>query len=137
MSPKPKVRPDDLDLAFFNATAEAGTLCLQHCQHCSAWTHPARYYCPRCSSSELKFTPVSGDADIHSYTISHFSVESAWKDLVPYATIVAQTAEGPRVLARTTMSREEVRIGKPIRLRTEVVDPEFSYIWAEPQGDSK
>jgi uncharacterized protein len=130
MSSKPRIQPDDLDLAFYNATAEAGRLCLQHCQDCGNWTHPARYYCPKCSSANYAFDPVSGEAQIHSYTISHFSIEPAWKDLVPYAALVAETVEGPRVVARTEMSREEVRIGVPIRLAVEVMDSEFSYVWA-------
>jgi uncharacterized OB-fold protein len=132
MSSKPRVQPDDLDLAFYNATAEAGRLCLQHCRDCGNWTHPARYYCPKCSSANYAFDPVSGEAQIHSYTISHFSIEPAWKDLVPYAAIVAETVEGPRVVARTEMPREEVRIGRPIRLAVEVMDSEFSYVWASP-----
>jgi uncharacterized OB-fold protein len=136
MSTKPKVQPDDLDLSFYNATAEAGQLCLQHCHDCGTWTHPARYYCPTCTSGNFCFDPVSGEATIHSYTISHFSVESAWKDLVPYAAIVAETAEGPRVIARTKMPNEAIALGKPIRLRVEVMDAEFSFVWAEPAEDA-
>jgi uncharacterized OB-fold protein len=131
MSSKPKVAPDDLDLAFYQATAAAGALCLQQCQSCGHWTHPARYYCPICSSEEQRFVPVSGAATIHSYTISHFSVESAWRDRVPYVSIVAETEEGPRVIARTDLKADDMQIGRAIRLRTEVIDPEFSYVWAE------
>lgn len=131
-SSKPKVQPDDLDLAFYQATAAAGTLCLQHCEACGTWTHPARYYCPNCSSENFVFRPVSGEAEVHSHTVSHFSVESAWRDRVPYVSIVAETKEGPRVVARTDMTPDAVRIGTPIRLRTEVIDAEFSYVWAEP-----
>jgi uncharacterized OB-fold protein len=131
-SSKPKVQPDDLDLAFYQATAEAGTLCLQHCEDCGTWTHPARYYCPTCSSENFAFRPVSGEAEVHSHTVSHFSVESAWRDRVPYVSIVAETKEGPRVVARTDMAPDAARIGTPIWLRTEVIDAEFSYVWAEP-----
>ncbi|MBA2935274.1 OB-fold domain-containing protein [Sphingomonas sp. CGMCC 1.13654] len=130
-STKPKVQPDDLDLAFFEATAGAGQLCLQHCGDCGRWTHPARYYCPHCASENYSFDPVSGKAEVHSFTVSHFSVESAWKDRVPYVTIVAETAEGPRLVARTDLKPGDVSIGQPILLRAEVVDPEFSYVWAE------
>jgi len=130
-STKPKGQPDDLDLAFYQATAAAGRLCLQHCGDCGQWTHPARYYCPNCSSENYAFEPVSGKAQVHSFTVSHFSVENAWKDKVPYVTIVAETAEGPRVVARTDMAPDAVAIGNPIRLKAEVIDPEFSYIWAE------
>jgi len=131
MSTKPKVQPDDLDLAFYQATAEARRLCLQHCEDCGQWTHPARYYCPACSSENFTFKPTNGEAEIHSFTVSHFSVETAWKDLVPYVVIVAETQEGPRVVARTDLTPEEVEIGQKIRLRVEVIDPEFSYVWAE------
>jgi uncharacterized OB-fold protein len=131
-SVKPKVQPDDLDLAFFQATADAGELCLQHCEDCGQWTHPARYYCPKCSSENFRFRPVNGAAEVHSFTVSHFSVESAWKDRLPYVTIVAEVAEGPRLVARTDMKPDEVAIGTAIRVRAEVIDPEFSFIWAEP-----
>ncbi len=131
-SSKPKVQPDDLDLAFYQATAEAGRLCLQHCGDCGQWTHPARYYCPNCSSENFAFRPVSGAAEVHSYTVSHFSVESAWRDRVPYVTIVAETKEGPRLVARTDMKRDEIAIGNSIRLKAEIIDSEFSYVWAEP-----
>jgi hypothetical protein len=64
--------------------------------------------------------------------VSHFSVESAWKDKVPYVTIVAETEEGPRLVARTEIKPEDVAIGNPILLRAEIIDLEFSYVWAEP-----
>jgi uncharacterized OB-fold protein len=130
-STKPKVSPDDLDLAFYQATAEAGQLCLQHCEDCGQWTHPARYYCPNCTSENYSFKPVSGKAEVHSFTVSHFSVESAWKDKVPYVTIVAETEEGPRLVARTEMKPDEVRIGNAIRVKAEIIDSEFTYLWAE------
>ena len=130
-STKPKVQPDDLDLAFYQATAEGGQLCLQHCGDCGQWTHPARYYCPTCSSENFAFRPISGAAVVHSFTVSHFSVESAWKDRVPYVTIVAETEEGPRLVARTDMAPDMVAIGNRIRLKAEIIDPEFTYVWAE------
>jgi uncharacterized OB-fold protein len=137
MSPKPKVQPDDLDLKFFNAISETGQLCLQHCNDCGAWTHPARYYCPHCASQNFSFRPVSGKAEVHSWTMSHFSVEAAWKDRVPYISIVAETAEGPRLVARTDLSADVVQLGLPLHLRVEVIDSEFSYLWADAVGDSK
>lgn len=130
MDRKPRIQPDDLDLAFYRATGDAGKLCLQHCRDCGTWTHPARYYCPHCSSERFGFDPVGGEATVHSYTVSHFSVEPAWKDRVPYVSIVAETAEGPRLVARTDLKPDEVRIGMPIRLHVEVESPEFSFVWA-------
>ncbi len=130
-SGKPKVQPDDLDLAFFQATAAASRLCLQRCEDCGRWTHPARYYCPQCASENFAFRPIDGAAEVHSLTVSHFSVESAWRDRVPYVTIVAETREGPRLVARTDLTPDAVKIGDRIRLRAEVIDADFSYVWAE------
>jgi uncharacterized OB-fold protein len=133
MTTKLKIRlpqPDDLDLKFYEATAAAGKLCIQHCDECGQWTHPARYYCPACSSARFSFRPVSGRASVHSYTVSHFSVEPAWKDQVPYVAIVAELAEGPRVIARSSVSPDAIAIGMPITVAVEVVSPEFSFVWA-------
>src|ERR1700733_14392968 len=122
-------QPDDLDLKFYQATAAAGMLCIQQCDDCGQRTHPARYYCPACSSERFSFNPVSGRATVHSYTVSHFSVEPAWKDAVPYVTIVAELAEGPRVIARTArISPTSIAIGMPVVLKVEVVAAEFSYV---------
>jgi uncharacterized OB-fold protein len=137
MHAKPKIQPDDLDLEFYKAICKTGRLCLQQCDDCGAWTHPARYYCPHCSSGKFSFKPVSGKAEVHSWTISHFSVEPGWKDEVPYISIVAETAEGPRLIARTKMAAEILRIGLPLQLSVEVIDPEFSYVWADPAGEGK
>jgi len=123
-------QPDDLDAVFYSTIAETGKLCVQHCNDCGSWTHPPRYYCPECASENFSFPPVSGKATAHSFTVSHFTVEPAWKDLVPYTTIVAELAEGPRVIARTNIPAEEISIDMPIALDVEVVAPEFSYIWA-------
>ena len=135
-SMKPKVQPDDLDAAFFNAVAKEGAVCLQNCSDCGNWTHPARYFCPQCGSEHQSFRPISGKATIHSYTISHFSVEPQWKDKVPYAAIVAETAEGPRLVTRTEIPRDRIAIGMPIRVTAQVMDKEFSFFWSHLPEDA-
>ena len=125
-------QPDDLDLKFYQATAAAGKLCIQQCDECGQWTHPARYYCPACASERFSFRPVSGRATVYSYTVSHFSVEPTWKNLVPYVTIVAELAEGPRVIARTSsIAPDAIAIGMPIAIDVEVISPDFSFVWAD------
>lgn len=126
-------RPDELDAEFYKATVDAGTLCVQHCQDCGAWTHPARYYCPSCSSDKMAFDKVSGRATIHSYTVSHYTVDPVWKPFVPYVTIVAELEEGPRLVASARgITPEQVAIGSPIRIVIEPKSPEFAIFWAEP-----
>src|ERR1700716_2772456 len=92
-------RPDELNLDFYKATVSANALCVQRCKACGTWTHPARYFCPNCTSPDYSFEKTSGRATLHSYTVNHFSVEPAWKAQVPYVTVVAELEEGPRIVA--------------------------------------
>jgi uncharacterized OB-fold protein len=125
-------RPDELDLAFFQAVAKAGALHVQRCNACGTWTHPARYYCPNCSSGDYSFAPASGRATVYSYTVSHMSVEPGWQALVPYVTIVAELEEGPRLVTTAKGIRpDEVAIGMPVRIVTETKSPDFAIFRAE------
>jgi uncharacterized OB-fold protein len=131
-------QPEELDREFYRATVAAGALCLQHCRQCGTWTHPARYYCPNCSSAEFSFEPVSGDARVYSYTVSHVTAESAWKDRVPYITIVAELSEGPRIVAAADgFEPDTVSIGQPLRIVTENKTEDFAFFWAQPAGEHK
>lgn len=124
-------RPDDLDLKFYEATVAAGKLCIQRCKDCGSWTHPARYFCPSCTSANTEFAAVSGKATVYSYTVSHFTTEKAWQGRLPYVTIVAELAEGPRVVAASEeIAPGEVAIGMPIAIVVEAKSPEFAMLWA-------
>lgn len=125
-------RPDELDAEFYKATVNANALCIERCKDCGTWTHPARYYCPSCTSENMGFEQVSGKAFIYSYTVSHYTVEAAWKPFVPYITIVAELEEGPRIVATArNMTMEQCVIGTPIRITIEPKSPEFAIFWAE------
>lgn len=129
-------QPEELDREFYRATVSAGTLCIQHCGQCGAWTHPARYYCPKCSSNEFTFDKVSGDARVYSYTVSYVSAEPAWKDFVPYITIVAELAEGPRVVAAAAgFSPDTVALDQPLRIVIENKTDDFAFLWARSAKD--
>jgi uncharacterized protein len=126
-------QPEELDREFYRATVAAGGLCIQHCSQCGTWTHPARYYCPNCSAGEFSFDKVSGRARIYSYTVSHATAEAAWKDLVPYITLVAELDEGPRIVAAAHgFKPDTVMIGQPVRIFTENRAEDFAFFWAQP-----
>lgn len=131
-------RPDELNLDFYQATVSANALCIQRCKQCRTWTHPARYFCPNCSSPDYSFEKVSGRATVHSYTVSHFSVEPYWKALVPYTTIVAELEEGPRIVAAAKdIKSDTVTIGMPVRIVTENKSEDFAFFWAEPAAGDR
>jgi uncharacterized OB-fold protein len=136
MSASPHVmipKPDELDLDFYQAVAKAGALCLQRCSECGSFTHPPRYYCPKCSSGAFSFAPVSGRGTVYSYTVSHMSVEPAWQPHLPFVTLVVELEEGPRIVASArNLAVQEVRLGMPVRLTTERKSDDFAIFWAEP-----
>ena len=129
-------QPEELDREFYRATVAAGALCIQHCKQCGTWTHPARYYCPTCSSGEFSFDQVSGDAFVYSYTVSHVTAESAWTDRVPYLSIVAELAEGPRIVAAADgVDVQSVAIGQRLRIVTENRTEDFAFFLAQPSQE--
>jgi uncharacterized OB-fold protein len=137
--PQPSIpRPDELNLDFYRAIVAANKLCIQRCTDCGTWTHPARYYCPSCSSPEFSFEETSGRATVHSYTVSHYSVEAAWKPLLPYVTIVAELQEGPRIVAAARdIAPDVVAIGMPLQIVTENKSADFAFFWAaQDTGES-
>lgn len=136
MSTSPHVmvpKPDELDLDLYQAIVKAGSPCLQRCDDCGGFTHPPRYYCPKCSSGAFTFSPVSGKGTVYSYTVSHMSVEPAWQPYLPFVTLVVELAEGSRVVASARyIGPDAVRIGMPVRVVTEAKSDGFAIFWAEP-----
>jgi uncharacterized OB-fold protein len=75
---------------------------------------------------------VSGDARVYSYTVSHATAESAWRDLVPYITIVAELSEGPRIVAAADgFKPDTIVIGQRLRIVTENRSEDFAFFWAK------
>lgn len=134
MSDSPHVmipKPDELDLAFYQAITNDGVLRVQQCSACGTWTHPARYYCPQCASPDFTFAAPGGNATVYSWTVSHFSVEPAWQAYLPYVTIVAELAEGPRLVTTAKgILPAELALGMPIRIVPEVKSADFAIFWA-------
>ena len=89
---------DDLTLELFQAIASTGQMHVQQCADCGAYAHPPRYYCARCFSPHYRMAAVSGAGTVYSHTVSHYTTEPAWTDDVPYATVVAELDEGPRIV---------------------------------------
>ena len=56
---------------------------------------------------------------------------------MPFATLVVELEEGPRVLAATEdCARARSRIGTPVRCSVERRSEDFALVWAEPARDT-
>jgi hypothetical protein len=84
--------------AEFYALAAKGTLHLQRCDDCGAFRHPPRFLCAACGSGSWQWQPASGRGRVFSWTVTHQATDPAFAGAVPYAVLVVELEEGPRLV---------------------------------------
>lgn len=126
-------RPDELDLELYQHIVRSGQPYVQRCTRCHTPSHPPRRYCPSCFSPDYEFVPVSGGGTVYSFTVSHYSVEPAWQDELPYVTVVVELDEGPRLVgAGRGFEIGNIQIGSRVRVVPESKTDDFAFLWVEP-----
>ncbi len=91
-------RVDEVNRGHFEAAA-LGRLAVRECSGCGLLFHYPRPFCPRCHSSELTWTDVSGDATV---LVAAVVSRPPWNDLpraTPYTVVVVRLAEGPQMVS--------------------------------------
>lgn len=124
-------QPEWLNLAWHRASIEAGSLCVQCCATCGLWRQPPRRFCAACASDDARFEPVCGRGRVLSFAVSHRSVDPGWAAQVPFATLVVELEEGPRIVAATALAPTDISIGLPVDLRIEPRGSDFALVWAD------
>ena len=84
--------------AEFYAHAARGELRFQRCEECSMWRHPPRRRCASCGSTAWSWERSSARGRVFTWTVSHRAFDPAFADAVPYAVVVVELDEGPRVV---------------------------------------
>lgn len=98
---KPLPSPD-ADTAAFWAGLKDGKLLLQHCLDCGAVQYYQQGLCRRCTSGRLVHRPASGRGRVHSFSVVHRAPGAPFKDETPYAILLVELEEGPRMISRLT-----------------------------------
>lgn len=129
-------KPEWLVLDWHRACIEAGALTLQRCDACGTWRNPPRRFCAECASPASSFELVAGTGTVRSLAVSHRSLDPGWNAEVPFATLVVELEEGPRVLAATKTAPGDVAIGTPVRCSVERRSEDFALVWAQPARDT-
>lgn len=129
-------KPEWLVLDWHHACIEADALTVQRCDACGTLRQPPRRFCARCASPASSFEPVAGTGTVRSLAVSHRSLDPGWQAEVPFATLVVELDEGPRVLAATKMGPDEVGIGTAVHCTVERRSEDFALVWAEPITDT-
>jgi uncharacterized OB-fold protein len=122
--PVPEV---DATLAPFFAAAAEKRLVVQRCTGCGAFRFPPRELCSSCLSTAVAWAEVSGRGTIFSFNVMHQVYHPAFATEVPYAVVVVQLAEGPKLISNLVdCPIEEIRIGMPVEVVFERVSPEVT-----------
>ena len=89
---------DGLAAEFYERVATAGVVHLQRCDDCATWRHPPRVLCAVCGSGAWNWQPISGRGRVFTWTITHRATDPAFAEHVPFAVVVVEMDEGPRLV---------------------------------------
>lgn len=112
---------DELTAPYWTAARER-RLVIQRCE-CGRLAHPPVASCPRCHSTRLTWSQMSGRGTVYAFTVVHHSVHPATASAIPYVIALVELDEGPRILTNLRdYDPENVRVGLPVQAIFEDVD---------------
>lgn len=95
---KPVPVPDPDSRAYWQGLKD-GQLLLQHCAGCGHVQLYQQAICRRCGSEALEHRAASGRGIVHSFSVVHRAPGPAFKQDTPYAVLLVELAEGPRMIS--------------------------------------
>ena len=122
--------------AEFFAHCARGELRFQRCDDCGRWRHPPRYRCPGCGSEDWSWSRSSGRGRIFSWTLVHRAMHPSFQE-VPYAVVVVEMTEGPRVVSRLrNLPHSKIRLDLPVEVEIEKVSDTVGLGYFRPYSSS-
>ena len=95
-------------------------LLVNRCDDCGVWHAPSKPVCPACWSSNLTFTPVSGNGTIYMNIFLHQGPPAPGVDYAtpyPVVTVELEEQEGLRFTSTVVdADNADIAIGKSVRL---------------------
>ncbi len=114
--PVPAPSPPGLNGQWYGWLGK-GELRFQRCVACSVWRHPPRLLCAECGSDEWDWTRSGGHGRLFSWTVSHRAPDPSFAAVVPYAVVVVEMDEGPRLVCSVRdISNEELRLDLAVEI---------------------
>lgn len=114
--PYPLPQPDAQTRPFWNGCV-AGQLMYQRCAACSRVQLIPRALCEQCHSADLHWHESSRQGTVLSYTTVHRAPLPVFKAMTPYVIVLADMAEGFRIMANATPeAAQSLAIGARVRI---------------------
>ena len=104
---------------FFWTSGEDGVLRFLRCGACGYWLHPPLPRCPVCGARDVAPEPVSGRAEVFSYTVNHQPWDGGSE---PYVIALVELPEQQGLRLTTNIvgcEPDEVHIGMPVQVAFE------------------
>ena len=100
---------------FWDATREQ-RLVLQHCSSCDQPIWYPRALCPTCAGTDLEWREASGRGTVHAVSVQYRAGTPQLKDRVPYAVVLVDLEEGPRLMSNVFgCDAEAVVVGQKVQ----------------------
>jgi uncharacterized OB-fold protein len=103
---KPLPAPDADSAALWRGLHD-GVLLLQHCADCGHVQYYQQAICRECGGGNLAHRPASGRGKVHSFSVVHRAPGPAFKADLPYAVLLIDLEEGPRMISTYTGGKPE------------------------------
>ncbi|HET9609911.1 MAG TPA: Zn-ribbon domain-containing OB-fold protein [Acidimicrobiales bacterium] len=104
---------------FFWTSGKDGRLRFLRCQACGHYLHPPLPRCPVCGARDVAPEPVSGRAEVFSYTVNHQPWDGGSE---PYVIALVELPEQQGLRLTTNIvgcEPDEVHIGMPVQVAFE------------------
>jgi len=123
---KPIPRRENLHAEFYDH-CKNHELRFQQCFDCGTWRHMPRECCEECGSFNWNWKPSSGKGTLFSWTIIHRALHPAYKEEVPYASVIVEMEEGVRLVTELDgITHDELELGIPLEVFFEDVAPDVA-----------
>jgi len=123
---KPVPTPDGDSQAMWDGFKE-GKLLLQHCNDCGHVQYYQQAMCRICQSGNIEHREASGRGTVHSYSIVYRAPGPAFKGDVPYAVLLVDLEEGPKMISSLVgKDFDELDFDVPVKLQTVQISDEVT-----------
>ena len=115
MTDKPIPHPTPKTKPFWDALKEH-RIDLQQCDDCGKWVFFPRPHCPNCFSKNLTWKTISGEGELHTFTISRLPTLPELADELPQKLAVVELDEGPHI--NTTLvglDEDQIKVGMRVK----------------------
>jgi uncharacterized OB-fold protein len=130
--PTPAPTPAGLNADWYRLAAQ-GQLHFQRCSACGSWRHPPRVLCAECGSAECRWEPSAGRGHLFSWTVTHQPLHPDFADQVPYAVVVVELDEGPRIVCSVRdIANEALALDLPVTIGLARLSVDIALPYARP-----